>query len=77
MLRNLESAGIKARRYGLAPRRIAAFLKRQNFDTEGMEAKGLGIRRARRFPHFCNRVIMNALLFISTLIIHICVSPRK
>jgi DNA polymerase-4/DNA polymerase V len=39
LLRNLESACIKARRYGLAPRRIAAFIKKQNFDTEGREAK--------------------------------------
>ena len=39
LLRNLESACIKARRYGLAPRRIIAFLKKQNFDTEGREAK--------------------------------------
>jgi len=39
LLRNLESACIKARRYGLAPRRIAAFLKKQNFDTEGREVK--------------------------------------
>ena len=39
LLRNMESACIKARRYGLAPRRIAAFLTKQNFDTEGREAK--------------------------------------
>ncbi|MDP3097941.1 MAG: DNA polymerase IV, partial [Syntrophales bacterium] len=39
LLRNLESACIKARRYGLAPRRIGVFLKKQNFDTEGREAK--------------------------------------
>jgi DNA polymerase-4/DNA polymerase V len=39
LLRNLESACIKARRHGLAPRRIAAFLRKQNFDTEGREAK--------------------------------------
>lgn len=39
LLRNLESACIKARRYGLAPRQIALFLKKQNFDTEGREAK--------------------------------------
>jgi hypothetical protein len=39
LMRNLESACIKARRYGLAPRRIAVFLKRQNFDTVGREAK--------------------------------------
>ena len=39
LLRNLESACIKARRYGLAPHRIALFLKKQNFDMEGREAK--------------------------------------
>jgi DNA polymerase-4/DNA polymerase V len=39
LIRNLESACIKARRYGLAPRRVAAFLKRQNFDTTGREAR--------------------------------------
>jgi nucleotidyltransferase/DNA polymerase involved in DNA repair len=39
LLRNLESACIKARRYGLAPRRIAAFLKRQDFETVGQEAR--------------------------------------
>ncbi|OGP84158.1 MAG: DNA polymerase IV [Deltaproteobacteria bacterium RBG_16_58_17] len=39
LMRNLESACIKARRYGLAPRRIAVFLKKQNFDTAGREAK--------------------------------------
>ncbi|MBU2055202.1 MAG: DNA polymerase IV [Proteobacteria bacterium] len=38
LTRNLESACIKARRYGLAPRRIAVFLKKQNFDTTGREA---------------------------------------
>ncbi|MHB8772155.1 MAG: DNA polymerase Y family protein [Syntrophales bacterium] len=39
LLRNLESACIKARRYDLAARRIAAFLKKQDFDTTGCEAK--------------------------------------
>ena len=39
LLRNLESACIKARRYDLAPWRIAVFLKKQNFDTTGCEAK--------------------------------------
>jgi hypothetical protein len=39
LLRNLESACIKARRYYLAPRRIVAFLKKQNFDTIGREAR--------------------------------------
>lgn len=39
LLRNLESACIKARRYRLAPRRVVAFIKKQNFDTVGREAK--------------------------------------
>jgi len=39
LLRNLESACIKARRYGLAPRKIVSFLKTQNFDTEGSEMR--------------------------------------
>ena len=39
LLRNLESACIKARRYHLAPRRVAAFIKRQNFDNVGREVK--------------------------------------
>ncbi|TRZ74473.1 MAG: DNA polymerase IV [Deltaproteobacteria bacterium] len=39
LLRNLESACIKARRYTLAPRKIIPFLKKNNFDTAGCEAK--------------------------------------
>jgi len=39
LLRNLESACIKARRYHLAPRRIVVFLKKQTFDTVGREAR--------------------------------------
>jgi nucleotidyltransferase/DNA polymerase involved in DNA repair len=39
LLRNLESACIKARRYNLAPRQLALYLKKQNFDTEGREAR--------------------------------------
>jgi hypothetical protein len=37
--RNLESACIKARRYRLAPVKIAVLLKEQNFHTEGAEAR--------------------------------------
>jgi nucleotidyltransferase/DNA polymerase involved in DNA repair len=37
--RNLESACIKARRYNLAPGKIAVLLKEQTFHTEGAEAK--------------------------------------
>jgi nucleotidyltransferase/DNA polymerase involved in DNA repair len=39
LLRNLESACIKARRYALAPRKIIPILKKNNFDTAGSEAK--------------------------------------
>jgi DNA polymerase-4/DNA polymerase V len=39
LLRNLESACIKARRYQLAPRRLVAFIKKQNFETAGREVK--------------------------------------
>jgi len=39
LLRNLESACIKARRYSLAPRKIIPLLKKNNFDTAGSEAK--------------------------------------
>jgi DNA polymerase-4/DNA polymerase V len=39
LLRNLESACIKARRYTLAPRRIIPLLKKNSFDTVGREVK--------------------------------------
>ena len=39
LLRNFESACIKARRYSLAPRKIMLFLKLQNFDYRGNETK--------------------------------------
>jgi DNA polymerase-4/DNA polymerase V len=38
LMRNMESACIKARRYRLAPQKIAVFLKKNNFDTQGSEA---------------------------------------
>lgn len=38
LMRNMESACIKARRYNLAPQKIVVFLKKQNFDTTGSEA---------------------------------------
>jgi DNA polymerase-4 len=38
LVRNIESACIKARRYSLAPQKIAVFLKKNNFDTAGSEA---------------------------------------
>lgn len=39
LVRNMESACIKARRYSLAPNRIVVFLKKNDFDTIGSEAK--------------------------------------
>lgn len=47
LLRNLESACIKARRYSLAPRRIIPILKKHNFDTVGAEVK---LSRPSVFP---------------------------
>ncbi|MBN1380962.1 MAG: DNA polymerase IV [Deltaproteobacteria bacterium] len=47
LLRNLESACIKARRYGLAPKKIVSFLKKQNFDTTAAEAK---LNRPSNYP---------------------------
>jgi len=38
LMRNMESACIKARRYSLAPKKIVVFLKKQNFETMGSEA---------------------------------------
>ncbi len=39
LLRNLESACIKARRYQLAPQRIVSFLKKQNFEGAAQEIR--------------------------------------
>ena len=39
LMRNMESACIKARRYDLAPKKIVVFLKKQSFETVGSEAK--------------------------------------
>ncbi|MEE9911674.1 MAG: DNA polymerase IV [Deltaproteobacteria bacterium] len=38
LMRNVESACIKARRYALAPRKMVVYLKKQNFDSAGSEA---------------------------------------
>jgi nucleotidyltransferase/DNA polymerase involved in DNA repair len=38
LMRNMESACIKARRYALAPQKILVFLKKNNFATSGSEA---------------------------------------
>ena len=39
VLRNLESACIKARRYNLSTKKLAIFLRKQNFESKGMEIK--------------------------------------
>lgn len=39
LMRNMESACIKARRYYLAPGKIVVFLKKNDFETAGSEAK--------------------------------------
>ena len=38
LMRNMESACIKARRYNLSPKKIVVYLKKQNFDSAGTEA---------------------------------------
>jgi len=38
LMRNMESACIKARRYALAPQKIVVFLKKNNFGSAGSEA---------------------------------------
>jgi DNA polymerase-4/DNA polymerase V len=47
LMRNMESACIKARRYSLAPNRIVIFLKKNDFNTVGNEAK---LSRPCAFP---------------------------
>ncbi len=47
LLRNLESACIKARRYKLSPRRIALYLKTADFGYHGCE---LRLNRASAYP---------------------------
>lgn len=47
LMRNLESACIKARRYQLLPGKIVAYLKKQNFESVGQEVK---LNRACVYP---------------------------
>jgi len=47
LMRNMESACIKARRYALAPKRIVVFLKKNDFSTAGAEAR---LSRPCAFP---------------------------
>jgi DNA polymerase-4/DNA polymerase V len=47
LMRNMESACIKARRYSLAPSKIVVFLKKNDFSASGSEAK---LSRPCAFP---------------------------
>ncbi|MDD5232881.1 MAG: DNA polymerase IV [Syntrophales bacterium] len=47
LMRNFESACLKARRYDLAAKKIVIFLRKNNFDTVGAEAK---LVRASAYP---------------------------
>jgi nucleotidyltransferase/DNA polymerase involved in DNA repair len=47
LMRNMESACIKARRYALAPNKIVVFLKKNDFNTSGSEVK---LSRPCSFP---------------------------
>jgi nucleotidyltransferase/DNA polymerase involved in DNA repair len=47
LMRNMESACIKARRYSLAPNKIVVFLKKNDFSTSGSEVK---LSRPCAFP---------------------------
>ena len=60
LMRNMESACIKARRYSLAPNKIVVFLKKNDFDTVGSEAK---LSRPCAFPLEISGIIHN--LFVS------------
>ena len=48
LVKNLENACIKARRYGLAARRVTIFLKQQDFSYHGLEAE---LTRASCYPN--------------------------
>jgi DNA polymerase-4/DNA polymerase V len=56
LMRNMESACIKARRYSLAPNKIVIFLKKNDFNTAGSEAK---LSRPCAFPLEFTGVIHN------------------
>jgi len=57
LLRNLESACIKARRYKLAPRRIALFLKTSNFLYSGCEVR---LNRPSAYPMDLSDLVRDA-----------------
>ena len=65
LMRNMESACIKARRYSLAPNKIVVFLKKNDFNTVGREAK---LSRPCAFPMEFSNIIRE--LFDS------CYSPQ-
>lgn len=65
LMRNMESACIKARRYFLTPNKIAVFLKKNNFGTVGSEVK---LSRPCNCPIEFSEIIRN--LFDS------CYSPK-
>ncbi|MFZ2397186.1 MAG: DNA polymerase IV [Smithella sp.] len=65
LMRNMESACIKARRYSLAPNKIVVFLKKNDFGTSGSEAT---LSRPCAFPLEFSGVIHD--LFDS------CYSPK-
>ena len=56
LMRNMESACIKARRYSLAPNKIVVFLKKNDFHTVGSEAK---LSRPCAFPLEFSGIIHN------------------
>lgn len=61
LLRNLESACIKARRYKLAPKKIVPILKRQDFESAACEIK---LTRPTSQPLDLSDVLHNAFLSI-------------
>ncbi|MDI6726289.1 MAG: DNA polymerase IV [Smithellaceae bacterium] len=58
LLRNLESACIKARRYGLAARRVAIMLKQNDFSAQGREVK---LNRPSAYPHELSGFLRTAI----------------
>jgi DNA polymerase-4/DNA polymerase V len=61
LLRNLESACIKARRYQLAPNRMIAFLKKAHFDTAGREIR---LNRPCAYPLEVSPLLRNLFIDI-------------
>lgn len=57
LLRNVESACIKARRYDLAPRSLVLFLKRQNFSLAAAEVR---LTRPSSYPLELSEVLRDA-----------------